>query len=124
GRDALRSSGQPTIRPSDHPLRHLAGNLPQWAIVRAAVAERQLAEVLADFWFNHFNVNAEKGAVRFLVPDYMERVIRPHALGRFEELLLATARHPAMLFYLDNVQSVVPGFEPRVRLPERLAARR
>jgi uncharacterized protein (DUF1800 family) len=123
-RDSSPTARRPTTRPSDQPYRHLAGNLPQWAVVRATVADRQLAEVMTDFWFNHFNVNAEKGAGRFLVPDYVEHVIRPRALGRFDELLLATAESPAMLFYLDNVQSVVPGFEPRVPLPERLAARR
>lgn len=120
-RDSLQPSAQPPIRPS---ARHLAGNLPQWAVVRATVADRQLAEVMTDFWYNHFNVNAEKGAARFLVPDYLESVIRPRALGRFDELLLATAQSSAMLFYLDNVQSVVQGFMPRVAFPERLAARR
>ena len=57
---------------------------------------------MVDFWFNHFNVYAQKGAVRWMVPAYEREAIRPHALGRFRDLVLATARHPAMLFYLDN----------------------
>src|SRR5689334_4510106 len=71
-------------------------------ITRAVLSERQLEEVMVDFWFNHFNVYAQKGAVRWMVPAYEREAIRPHALGRFRDLVLATARHPAMLFYLDN----------------------
>jgi uncharacterized protein (DUF1800 family) len=76
------------------------------------MSERQLYEVMVDFWTNHFNVFVGKGADRFLTPSYIERTIRPYALGRFEDLLLATAKSPAMLFYLDNVQSVAPGSTP------------
>ncbi|HET9926587.1 MAG TPA: DUF1800 domain-containing protein [Methylomirabilota bacterium] len=71
-------------------------------ITRAVLSERQLEEVMVDFWFNHFNVYAQKGAVRWMLPAYEREAIRPHALGRFRDLVLATARHPAMLFYLDN----------------------
>jgi len=71
-------------------------------ITRAVLSERQLEEVMVDFWFNHFNVYAQKGAVRWMLPAYEREAIRPHALGRFHDLVLATARHPAMLFYLDN----------------------
>jgi uncharacterized protein (DUF1800 family) len=83
-------------------------------VTRAVVSERQLQEVMVDFWFNHFNVYALKGAVRWMSPAYEREAIRPHALGRFRDLVLATARHPARLFYLDNWQStrddlVVPG---------------
>ncbi len=83
-------------------------------ITRAVLSERQLEEVMVDFWFNHFNVYAQKGAVRWLLPAYEREAIRPHALARFRDLVLATARHPAMLFYLDNWLStradlVVPG---------------
>src|SRR5207247_287580 len=80
----------------------LAGQLAELAVVRATISERQLYEVMVDFWSNHFNVFLGKGADRFLLPDYVEHVIRPHALGRFEDLLIATAESPAMLFYLDN----------------------
>jgi uncharacterized protein (DUF1800 family) len=83
-------------------------------ITRAVLSERQLEEVMVDFWFNHFNVYAQKGAVRWMLPAYEREAIRPHALARFRDLVLATARHPAMLFYLDNWLStradlVVPG---------------
>jgi uncharacterized protein (DUF1800 family) len=83
-------------------------------ITRAVASDRQLEEVMVDFWFNHFNVYAQKGAVRWMLPAYEREAIRPHALGRFRDLVLATARHPAMLFYLDNWLStradlVVPG---------------
>jgi uncharacterized protein (DUF1800 family) len=83
-------------------------------MTRAVASERQLEEVMVDFWFNHFNVYAPKGAVRWMLPAYEREAIRPHALGRFRDLVLATARHPAMLFYLDNWLStradlVVPG---------------
>ncbi|HUC39517.1 MAG TPA: DUF1800 domain-containing protein [Gemmatimonadales bacterium] len=93
-------------------FRELGGELQQLAIVRAAVSERQLREVMVDFWTNHFNVFVGKGADRFLMPSYIEETIRPRALGRFEDLLIATAESPAMLFYLDNAQSVAPGSSP------------
>src|SRR5919197_4409114 len=93
-------------------FRELGGELQQLAIVRAAVSERQLREVMVDFWVNHFNVFVGKGADRFLLPSYIEETIRPRALGRFEDLLIATARSPAILFYLDNAQSIAPGTSP------------
>ncbi len=77
-------------------------------IVRAVYSERQLQEVLADFWFNHFNVDAKKGTTRFLLTEYEREAIRPHVLGHFRELLGATAKSPAMLFYLDNWMSADP----------------
>jgi uncharacterized protein (DUF1800 family) len=77
-------------------------------LVRAVHAERQLEEVMVDFWFNHFNVHFAKGLTRSFVGDYERRAIRPHIFGRFEDMLLATAQHPAMLFYLDNWTSVAP----------------
>ncbi|MFN8060538.1 MAG: DUF1800 domain-containing protein [Vicinamibacterales bacterium] len=77
-------------------------------LVRAAYSERQLQEVLVDFWFNHFNVFAGKGPVRQYVTEYERDAIRPHVLGRFRDLLGATAHSPAMLFYLDNWLSVDP----------------
>jgi uncharacterized protein (DUF1800 family) len=93
-------------------FRELGGELQQLTLVRAAVSERQLREVMVDFWINHFNVFVGKGADRFLLPSYIEETIRPRVLGRFEDLLIATARSPAMLFYLDNAQSVAPGSAP------------
>jgi uncharacterized protein (DUF1800 family) len=75
-------------------------------VTRHILSERQLQEVMVDFWTNHFNVFARKGFVRLFVGDWVERVIRPNALGKFEDLLVATAEHPAMLIYLDNARSV------------------
>src|SRR6266550_3433725 len=106
--DSMRMRGAAPMRE----FRELGGELQQLAIVRAALSERQLREVMVDFWTNHFNVFVGKGADRFLLPSYIEETIRPRALGRFEDLLIATAQSPAMLFYLDNAQSVAPGSEP------------
>lgn len=77
-------------------------------ILRAVYSERQLNEVMVDFWSNHFNVFANKGADRWLLTSYDRDTIRPYAMGKFSELLIATAKSPAMLFYLDNFQSVSP----------------
>lgn len=98
--------------PAEQQSRRLAGELAQLAVVRAVVSERQLFEVTVDFWTNHFNVYLAKGADRFLLPDYIERTIRPRAMGKFADLLLATAKSPAMMFYLDNWESVTPGATP------------
>jgi uncharacterized protein (DUF1800 family) len=87
----------------------IAAELAAARLERAVWSERQLEEVLVDFWFNHFNVFAGKDAVRWMVSAYEREAIRPHALGRFRDLVLATARHPAMLFYLDNWMSVRDG---------------
>jgi len=81
--------------------------LAQQKLLRAIYGERQLQEVLTDFWFNHFNVDARKGPDRFLVTAYERDVIRPRVLGKFRDLLEADAKSPAMLFYLDNWMSNV-----------------
>jgi uncharacterized protein (DUF1800 family) len=75
---------------------------------RSIYSDRQLQAVMVDFWYNHFNVYAEKGLDRLWVGAYEQQAIRPHALGKFRDLLGATARHPAMLFYLDNWQNSAP----------------
>ncbi len=82
--------------------------LSQAKILRAVYSERQLEEVLVDFWFNHFNVFAGKGQTRGYITEYEREAIRPHVLGRFRDLLGATAKSPAMLFYLDNWMSSAP----------------
>ena len=82
-------------------------------ILRAVYSERQLQEVMVDFWTNHFNVFSGKGADRWLLPAYDRDTIRPHAMGKFATLLQATAQSPAMLFYLDNFQSVSPNMRQR-----------
>jgi uncharacterized protein (DUF1800 family) len=76
---------------------------------RAVYSRRQLQEVMTDFWYNHFNVFAGKGLDHLWIGAYEEEAIRPHALGRFRDLLGAVAHHPAMLFYLDNLQNAAPG---------------
>lgn len=88
--------------------RQVVQELSEQKILRAAYSDRQLEEVMTDFWFNHFNVFAGKGATPIYLTEYERDVIRPHALGKFRELLGATAKSPAMLFYLDNWQSADP----------------
>jgi uncharacterized protein (DUF1800 family) len=80
----------------------------QARIVRAIYGPRQLQEAMAAFWFNHFNVFAAKGLCHLWIGAYEEEAIRPHTMGRFRDLLGATAKHPAMLFYLDNWQNTAP----------------
>jgi uncharacterized protein (DUF1800 family) len=75
---------------------------------RAIESPRQLEEVMVNFWFNHFNVFAQKGLDHLWIGSYEKEAIRPYALGRFRDLLGATAKHPAMLFYLDNWQNTAP----------------
>jgi uncharacterized protein (DUF1800 family) len=94
--------------------REVLQELNDQKILRAVYSDRQLEEVMTDFWFNHFNVFAGKGATSIYLTEYERDVIRPHALGRFRDLLGATAKSPAMLFYLDNWQSADPnGPDPR-----------
>jgi uncharacterized protein (DUF1800 family) len=88
--------------------REVVAELSEQKVLRAAYSDRQLEEVMTDFWFNHFNVFAGKGATQEYLTSYERDVIRPHALGKFRDLLEATAKSPAMLFYLDNWQSVDP----------------
>ena len=78
-------------------------------ILRATMSHRQLQEVMVDFWYNHFNVFAGKGLDLLWAGAYEEQAIRPDALGKFRDLLMATARHPAMLFYLDGMMNSAPG---------------
>jgi uncharacterized protein (DUF1800 family) len=90
-------------------LRQVMQQAMQARLLRATESPRQLEETLVEFWFNHFNVFANKGQGRLWVGSYEETAIRPHVLGNFRTLLEATARHPAMLFYLDNWQNTAPG---------------
>ena len=100
---------------SKQPQQVVSGDLKEGKVYRALYSNRQLEEVLVDFWFNHFNVFENKnvqiqpqGVVRMLLASYERDAIRPHVLGKFKDLLLATARHPAMLYYLDNWESISP----------------
>jgi uncharacterized protein (DUF1800 family) len=111
-RQALLMASPPEIRRrlemAAGPQQLVARDLLEGKILRAVYSDRQLEAVLTDFWYNHFNVYLDKGADRYLVTAYERDVIRPHVLGKFKDLLEATAKSPAMLFYLDNWQSVGP----------------
>ncbi len=114
GGDTALGSETRRMTPTDpgNVLGRLLAEYPKITLTRAVQSERQLYEVMVDFWTNHFNVYSAKGPVRYLLPEYIEETIRPYAFGRFEDLLIATAQSPAMLVYLDNVQSVAVGSEP------------
>src|SRR5229473_295097 len=94
----------PNQQQANQPLIELS----EQKVLRAIYSERQFEEVLTDFWFNHFNVDARKGPERYLLTAYERDAIRPHVLGHFRDLLEATAKSPAMLFYLDNWMSADP----------------
>src|SRR5579871_165295 len=98
----------PEMRQAQMAAQNVLQELMQAKMLRATLSERQLDEVLADFWFNHFNVFVGKGQVRLYLTEYERDAIRPHVLGKFRDLLGAVAHSPAMLFYLDNWQSAAP----------------
>src|SRR5712692_2667910 len=123
GRRDMLSGPDPNAVPraiaddSKRPVR-VVEELAMAKVTRATYSERQLQQVLDDFWFNHFNVFAGKGEDRYYLTSYERDVIQPHALGKCKDLLVATAKSPAMLFYLDNFLSADP------RAPQRQAAER
>jgi uncharacterized protein (DUF1800 family) len=88
--------------------QRIVAELSMAKMTRAVYSERQLQEMMVDFWYNHFNVYAAKGADRWLITEYERDAIRPHAMGKFRDLLGATAKSPAMLFFLDNWLSADP----------------
>ena len=106
-----------TLMAMNNPQGVVVEELSQAKLLRAIYSERQLDEVMTDFWFNHFNVFVGKGPERLLLTNYEQEVIRPHALGKFEDLLVATAKSPAMLFYLDNWMSVGPNSMQALGIP-------
>lgn len=111
-RDSLEPNGRMTMADTLALLQQarrsnlFVAELTSSRVARAVMSERQLQEVMVDFWENHFTVFAGKGQTRWYLTSYDRDVIRPHALGKFRELLGTVAKSPAMLFYLDNVQSV------------------
>jgi len=111
-RQALFAAAPPELRRrlemANGPAQVVARDLTESKILRAVYSNRQLDEVMADFWFNHFNVFLDKGADRYLLTGYERDTIRPRVFGKFRDLLEATAKSPAMLFYLDNWQSAGP----------------
>jgi len=108
------------------PRTVVSEDLKEARVLRAVYSNRQLEEVLVDFWFNHFNVDSTKNVGmtanlgHLLIGSYERDAIRPYVLGHFKDMLLATARHPAMLYYLDNWESVAPNaFEVGPYAPRR-----
>ncbi len=95
------------LKPANQLVPQIAAN----RVLRAVYSERQLQEVMVDFWQNHFNVFSGKNAVRWYIPSYERDVLRKNALGNFKDLVVGTAQHPAMLFFLDNFQSVSPNVQ-------------
>ncbi len=112
-RQGMMFTGSPELRRkvmvNTQPQQVVQNDLMEGKLLRAIYSNRQLDEVLADFWYNHFNVFLDKGLDRVLVTSYERDAIRPHVLGHFKDMLTATAENPAMLFYLDNWQSVANG---------------
>lgn len=106
-----------TVIALNHPEAVIDSELQAGKLLRAVYSDRQLEEVLTDFWFNHFNIFIGKGADRYLVTAYERDVIRPHVLGKFKDMLVATAQSPAMLFYLDNWRSEGPDSDAALGRP-------
>ena len=103
--------------------QRLANEIVAAKLVRAVVSDRQLLEVMTDFWENHFSVYIGKMPTRYSLVEYDRDVIRPRALGKFRDLLGAVAKSPEMLVYLDNAQSGVDSLHPNVQ-EQRIEARR
>ncbi len=106
--EGMNPKQKETMQALNNPEQVVVNELTQAKLLRAIYSERQLDEVMTDFWFNHFNIFINKGADRYLLTSYERDAIRPHVLGKFEDLLVATAKSPAMMFYLDNWLSVGP----------------
>jgi uncharacterized protein (DUF1800 family) len=115
--EGLTPKQKETLLAMNNPAGVVTGELAQAKLLRAVYSQRQFQEVMTDFWCNHFNVFVEKGLDRLMLTSYERDVIRPHALGKFEDLLVATAKSPAMLFYLDNWLSVGPNSAQALGLP-------
>ena len=117
--EGMKPEQRETMMALNNPQQVVTEELIQAKLLRAIYSDRQLEEVMTDFWFNHFNVFIGKGADRYMLTSYERDVIRPHALGKFEDLLVATAKSPAMLFYLDNWLSVGPNSDFANGIPKR-----
>src|SRR5208282_4752578 len=109
--EGMSAQQKETVMALNNPEQVVVNELTQAKLLRAIYSERQLDEVMTDFWLNHFNVFINKGADHYLLTSYERDAIRPHVLEKFEDLLVATAKSPAMLFYLDNWLSVGPDSE-------------
>jgi uncharacterized protein (DUF1800 family) len=115
--EGLAPKQKETLLAMNNPGGVVTSELAQAKLLRAVYSRRQFDEVMTDFWCNHFNVFMDKGLDRLMVTSYERDVIRPHALGKFEDLLVATAKSPAMLFYLDNWLSVGPNSAQALGIP-------
>jgi len=113
----------PQLREQLRRGRRVVGDVQAVKLARAVASERQLEEVMTDFWENHFSVFAGKGQTRIFIPSYDRDVIRPRALGNFRDLLGAVAKSPAMLFYLDQFQSTVDSAHTPLRNARFVRAR-
>jgi len=124
--NSLEESDQRRLRRElgEHSPRRILDGLATTRITNAVHSERQIEEMMTAFWYDHFNVFWGKDATRLLVPGYERNAIRPHVFGKFEDMVLATAQHPAMLFYLDNFQSAAPDSSLRARERRDANARR
>jgi uncharacterized protein (DUF1800 family) len=103
--------------------QRIVAELSMAKVTRAVYSERQLDEMMVDFWYNHFNVFASKGADRWLITSYERDAIRPNAMGKFRDLLEATAKSPAMLFYLDNWLSADPAAWAKLQQEQQMHQR-
>ena len=121
--DGMKPDQRETIEAIAQPQAVL-GELAEAKLLRAIYSDRQLEEVMSDFWFNHFNVFNGKGPDRYMINAYERDVIRPRAMGKFKDILAATAKSPAMLFYLDNWESVGPDSELALYGPQSRMGRR
>jgi uncharacterized protein (DUF1800 family) len=117
--EGMNPQQRETVGAINHPQQVVNNELVEGKLLRTIYSNRQLQEVMTDFWFNHFNVFVGKGPEHYLLTSYERDVIRPHALGKFEDLLVATAQSPAMLFYLDNWLSVGPNSDVANGIPKR-----
>ena len=124
--NSLEESDQRRLRRElgEHSPRRILDGLATTRITNAVHSERQIEEMMTAFWYDHFNVFWGKDATRLLVPGYERNAIRPHVFGKFEDMVLATAQHPAMLFYLDNFQSAAPDSSLQARERRDANARR
>ena len=115
--EGLSPKQKETLLAMNNPGGVVNDELAQAKLLRAVYSQRQFEEVMTDFWCNHFNVFVGKGLDHLMLTSYERDVIRPRALGKFEDLLVATAKSPAMLFYLDNWLSVGPNSDEGLGIP-------
>jgi uncharacterized protein (DUF1800 family) len=119
--DQIKKTGSDNLDRAQQQLAKMVGpdriiaELSMAKLDRAVYSKRQLEAVMEDFWFNHFNIFANKGVDKWLVTSYVRDTIRPHIMGKFQDLLVATAKSPAMLFYLDNWLSADPAAFQRMQ---------